>query len=268
MSHSACNPSIRIIVNADDLGQSPNINAIISRLIQMGRITSATLLAVGPAFEEAVQVTTAFPGCSFGAHLCLSEFSPLTQVDVFRRLGLLDERGFFNNRLRTISPSYAVLRAVIVEWCAQLARMRDAGIPISHLDSHHHVHTIPWLFPAVKFVQRRFNIRSVRRSMDLYGAGYDPPLSRRLEKALWNGSLRRIYATQTTDRFGELVVFDQLYREGHLPAGVQTYELMAHPGNRFYKDGTEMLQASTPPIWMNGEILCSYRTLGDVPNRR
>ena len=69
---------MRIIINADDLGISQEVNDAIFGLMAEGKVTSATILANGPAVEEAARRVAEFPECSFGVHLNLTEFKPWT----------------------------------------------------------------------------------------------------------------------------------------------------------------------------------------------
>src|SRR6516162_759961 len=64
--------SMLLIINADDLGVSESVNNETFALMQSGLITSATLIANAPAFEDAVRNSKKFPHCSFGVHLNLS----------------------------------------------------------------------------------------------------------------------------------------------------------------------------------------------------
>ena len=83
--------SIAIIVNADDLGMSAAVNEATFDLMSRGRISSATLLANAPAAREAACRAAAFPDCSFGVHLNVTQFEPLTKGSGARLL--VDERG-------------------------------------------------------------------------------------------------------------------------------------------------------------------------------
>ena len=65
---------MEVIVNADDLGMTPETNKAIFESMEQGSVTSATLLANGPFVEEACDQLSRFPHCSFGAHLNVTEF--------------------------------------------------------------------------------------------------------------------------------------------------------------------------------------------------
>lgn len=68
---------IQIIVNADDLGLSAEVNEAIFRAMEAGVITSATMLSNGSAVIPAARILHRFPNCSFGVHLNLTEFRRL-----------------------------------------------------------------------------------------------------------------------------------------------------------------------------------------------
>lgn len=91
----------RVIINADDLGISLRVNDSIFELMEYRRISSATLMATGPAFDDAVSRMPKFPHCSFGIHLNLTEFAPLSGK--IRLHQILDKKGeFAGNRVRQI----------------------------------------------------------------------------------------------------------------------------------------------------------------------
>ena len=67
-----------LIVNAEDLGGNVAINDASFALMEAGVVTSSTIIANGPAFEHAIAAIKQFPNCSFGVHLNLTVFPPLT----------------------------------------------------------------------------------------------------------------------------------------------------------------------------------------------
>jgi predicted glycoside hydrolase/deacetylase ChbG (UPF0249 family) len=229
---------LKVIVNADDLGTSLEVNNAIFQLIAMGRVTSATLLANGAALSDAAKRSKSFPQCSFGVHLNASQWQPLTHNPDLRPI--LDDGGCFaGNRLRELHITGALRTALVREWCVQVAQIQAAGVQISHLDSHHHMHTVPGVFPVLKQLQRRFGIRRVRQTMNIYPP--DAPASRRLlaSKALWNWALRNYFTTATTDGFTDLQTFHQA--ASRLARHFRIVELMVHPGGEGYVTETTLL---------------------------
>jgi predicted glycoside hydrolase/deacetylase ChbG (UPF0249 family) len=232
---------MKVIINADDLGYSKAINDEILALMSARKVTSATIMVNGPAFKDAVRRIGHFPNCSFGVHLNLTEFASLTQSQAFHDHGIVDEQGIFTGNFHKIVPSLPLIRAVEKEWTKQIERILDHGSSVSHLDSHHHVHTISWLFAALKAVQRRFKIRKVRTTMNWYYQDeYSPSLPTLVSKRAWNWALQRFYKTITTDHFTSFSWFVVNMREGERRFdGVA--ELMCHPGQPYASDATALL---------------------------
>jgi chitin disaccharide deacetylase len=218
--------TVQVIINADDFGISQDVNRAIVELLDRERITSATIMANAPAFDDAVRHVARLSHCSFGVHLNLTEFGSLTRHAGFG--DYLDAAGSFRGELRARRLDAAFRAAVSAEWSAQIERVLAAGVPVSHLDSHHHTHTIPQLFPCLHEVRRRFGIRRVRISRNLYARG---GLRRRVNlvsKSVWNGALRHYAGASTTDRFTDFGDFVAL--AGRLRSLPRTIELMVHPG--------------------------------------
>jgi len=44
-----------LVINCDDFGQSPAMNAAIMHLLEEGLVSSATIMAPAPAFREAAE---------------------------------------------------------------------------------------------------------------------------------------------------------------------------------------------------------------------
>ena len=105
-----------MIVNADDLGLSTTVNEAIFTLMAKGRVTSSSLLANAPATEEAViESRRCQKAQSFGVHLNLTEFRPLTRNAHLSPI--LDSSGCFANNLIRSTPITSQLReAIFQEW--------------------------------------------------------------------------------------------------------------------------------------------------------
>jgi len=227
---------MQVIINADDLGMTREVNDAIFALIAGGRITSSTVMANGFAWEDAALRAKAFPQCSFGAHLNATQFQPLAVTPGLKPL--LDGSGNFSeNQLREVNITRELQAALLIEWKAQVMRLCEAGFRISHFDSHHHVHTIPGVFPVLKQLQRLFNIRKVRLSRNYYLPETPVPITRHLAKAVWKFALKNYFKTKTTDGFTSLDVFLKKADQININYCI---ELQAHPGNIKYQTETQM----------------------------
>ena len=114
-----------LIVNADDFGLSPGVNAGIIAAHELGIVTSASLMVRGPAAEAAAVYARTRPQLSVGLHLDLGEWA---------------HRGGDWVRLYEVVPPEDA-KAVRTEVARQLAAFRRLmGRDPTHLDSHQHVH--------------------------------------------------------------------------------------------------------------------------------
>jgi predicted glycoside hydrolase/deacetylase ChbG (UPF0249 family) len=252
---------MRVIVNADDLGASPEVNDAIFDMMSRGRISSATIMANGPAAAAALREATRFPQCSFGIHLNLTQYGPLT-----RSAGLapvLRDGELARERLRAAPRRPALVLAAFEEWRAQVGRVLDAGVLVSHFDSHHHVHTMPFLLPALKAVMARSRVRHVRLSKNLYTDAMRPPRRKLFEKDAFNAALRHVLPrARTTEIFTEFQTFCDLVKAGRT-IEARTVELMVHPGadSDAYRAETALLAEQPISELCRGAQLVSYRAL-------
>ena len=230
-----------LIVNADDLGLHEDINRGIETAHVDGVVTSASLSAVGRAFEDALAVCRRCPDLDIGVHLTLVEESPLT--DPSRLGGLVTREGLFHGShsglmARAVSGRLS-RHAVRRELGAQVERVLEAGIRPSHLDAHQHVHLLPGIWPVVVDLAREHGIAWVRvpRFSPLGSGGPSPMLmaSRLGMNALQGirraslGALRAPDATPALGLSGHLTADAILAGLDAVPRG-GVAELVAHPG--------------------------------------
>ncbi|MCQ2294022.1 MAG: ChbG/HpnK family deacetylase [Bacteroidales bacterium] len=157
---------LRIIVNADDLGYSVDVDAQIERCIQHGIVTSSSLMANAPGFDDGVRIAKMYPNVSIGAHLNLVEFAPLTNLDVFQRYGVADASGnFIEGAIFYTAIDDVLSQAVFDEWDAQLNKIKRSGVVIDHVDSHQHTHALLGLHDTLCKVMDKHQITRVRRKI-------------------------------------------------------------------------------------------------------
>jgi predicted glycoside hydrolase/deacetylase ChbG (UPF0249 family) len=151
----------RLIINADDFGFSEGVTRGIVEAHAAGSVTSASIMANGIDWDDAVRLARATRTLGFGVHLNLVQGRPLLRVpsltdpatNEFYSLGVLAVRAVAGRIDR------GELEA---ETRAQIERVRGAGIPVTHLDSHRHAHALPGIFPVVAHVAREAGIRAIR----------------------------------------------------------------------------------------------------------
>jgi hopanoid biosynthesis associated protein HpnK len=138
----------RLIINADDFGLTQGVNRAILEAHCHGVVTSATLMANAAAFEDAIQQAKATPRLSVGCHVVLVDGLPVLgdrQTPTFTR-GQAGGRRFYENlsgfALRVISGRIDA-DEIEAEAAAQIRKLQDNGIVVSHLDTHKHTHIFP-----------------------------------------------------------------------------------------------------------------------------
>lgn len=177
----------RLIVNADDFGLHTQINKGIIKGYRDGFITSTSIMPSAPAYEEAVKLAKENLGLGIGIHLTLvggvKPVLPASQVG-----SLLDENGLFLPDYGAFAKRYycgGVKRNELeAELRAQIERALEAGLNITHLDSHQHLHVLPVLNLLVLRLSCEYNIRRMRIPCEPYffKGGFDAGLGRMVGK--------------------------------------------------------------------------------------
>lgn len=135
--------SRRLIVNADDFGQSHGVNRGVITAHERGIVTSASLMVRWPAADDAGAYARAHPGLSAGLHLDLGEWA--------RR----DGRWLALYEVVPLDDH----DAVAAEAHRQLERFgRLIGHDPTHLDSHQHVHRDEPVRSVLKEMARQLGV--------------------------------------------------------------------------------------------------------------
>ena len=235
----------QLIVNADDLGADEARNRGIFEAIEAGAVTSVSLLANGPAFDDALRRIRSMGSTkvSFGLHLNLSEGKPLLS-DL--RI-LVGPDGCFlgkapTHRLLMQDGNTALRKEVSRELFAQIEVFRSAGIGIQHIDGHQHVHVFPAVCRSVVQGAESHRIPWMRIPEEacLSDQRVDIPFSLREETLLFGRMARSARHELNGTRIRTTDHFRGLYLKGRLspltlektvrslPSGLT--ELMVHPG--------------------------------------
>ena len=148
-------------MHADDFGETREITDGICQAIEAGALTSTSVMVNMPGTAEALRRAPKLTQqASFGLHLNLCEGRPLTPGAT-----LTDAAGEFLGK-RTLAAHALLGRLSLpqleAEVAAQIAMLRDAGVRVSHLDGHKHLHQLPIVCAAVANVLPRFGIERVR----------------------------------------------------------------------------------------------------------
>ena len=147
--------SVTLIINADDLGYDPAVTRGIVESMNLGVVSSTTMIVNGPHSEDAgKRVSGAALG--IGLHVNLARWAPVSKI----AKALLNPDGSFaEDRAAGLPPAL-----VEQETAAQLDRLKAlTGRAASHLDVHKHLHRHPEVLEGVMRValKRKLPLRSV-----------------------------------------------------------------------------------------------------------
>ena len=157
-----------LIVNADDFGLTPGVNRSVAELHRSHVLTSATLMATGSFFEDAVALAQANPTLEIGCHILLVDGTPaLSPVEI----PSLCPNG------PSLRPSLARFAAdlhlgriraseIEAEAAAQVRRLQAAGLRVSHIDTHKHTHMFPRVLRPLLRAARACGVAAIRNPFE------------------------------------------------------------------------------------------------------
>jgi chitin disaccharide deacetylase len=158
----------RLILNADDFGMTLGVNEGIIRAHRDGVLTSTTLMANGPEFDDAVARAKTNPKLGVGCHLVLvggPAVAPREKIS-----SLADAHGNLPETLAglvgRLSSGLIRMKAIERELRAQIEKIRSAGIEPTHLDTHKHTHAHPKVMEALGRVAKELGITRIRKPME------------------------------------------------------------------------------------------------------
>lgn len=250
----------QVIINADDCGINSKVNAEIERFILLGKITSTTVMANMDDLYGAKRLFDLYKDkISFGVHVNLTDGEPLTQSQALLEYGYFTEKDgkivlngypFINKRI----PK-RLHQDIINECVAQIDRVKDAGIRISHIDSHHLMLTSQSMVNMTPEILKKTGIRKIRRARNYIEK---KSVSFYIRQA-WFGYMKmRVKGLKSTDWFEMFTNFYRLSANGfHLDGSI---ELMTHPGGSYPKEDRLMLNCDYKQLF-KGYKLINYNNI-------
>ncbi len=227
----------RLIINADDFGLAPGVNAGIVEAHTAGTVSSTSMMVHCPGWHDALLARRNVPTLGIGLHFNVLLGAPITTARTlidprhgqFLPLGTLLQRAL----LRTVSSE-----DIEAECEAQLAALRAEGIAVTHIDSHRHTHALPVFRAAIARVAARHDLPLRRPTESLVPFATDVPsvLHRAVVATAYRVTSPGAAATRSTDHFTGIALQgadDFASRLLHTLATLRdgTTELMVHPGH-------------------------------------
>jgi predicted glycoside hydrolase/deacetylase ChbG (UPF0249 family) len=273
-----------LVVNADDFGLTAGVCRAILRAGRDGIVTSASVLATGPALADALPALRS-SGLGIGAHLCAVGHQPplLSSHEVPT---LVDRRGQLAPGWRPFVARLAAGRIdpedLRREFDAQLTVLHDGGLEVAHLDTHQNLHLWPSVARVLVELAERWKVRALRVTRS---SGRSPlalavrGFSRRLDRRVHRAGLAAPEASAGFDEAGRL---DRdrllLVIAGLGSSRAATAELACHPSERDDTDlnrldwgyrGADELEALTSPDVRDAVDRAGFRlaTFADLAER-
>jgi len=233
-----------LIVNADDFGLTAGVNQAILALNAVGSLTSATLMASGKAFRDAVHASFVQTTLDIGCHVVLVDGKPIlphTQIpSLATAAGFRPTLGAFVSDLLRGKIRDSEIEA---EAAAQIQRIQSSGLTVSHIDTHKHTHMFG---QVLRPLLRAAKLRGVPAVRNPFEAGWSTratpgaSAARRAQVAMLRS--QRAYFLRAVKQAGLLTTDGAMgvLATGTLdattirrllaamPAG--TWELVCHPG--------------------------------------
>jgi predicted glycoside hydrolase/deacetylase ChbG (UPF0249 family) len=287
----------RLIINADDFGLTPGVNRAIAELHQAQALPSATLMATGAAFDDAIAIAHANPALGVGCHILLTDGTPVSPPKTIPTLIGPDGKNF---RPSLIDFIQALLRGTIIEddiereAVAQVQKLQCAGIHVTHIDTHKHTHLFPQVARPLLRIAERCSVHAIRHPFEQawsLALGHGNRIRRLQIKFL--GRLKTSFEHQLQIRDAHVLTTDgtigisatgNLYGETlhqilHAMPAEGTFELCCHPGYndsdldrittrlRAHRDiERNALRSEVPPLVLhpNSPQLINYGDLGTL----
>jgi hopanoid biosynthesis associated protein HpnK len=159
----------RLIINADDFGLTAGVNRAILEAYSGGIVSSATLMANAGAFDEAVQLARLAEQFPVGCHVVLVDGAPLMGTQQVATL--IDHSGsHFRKRAGSLAVASWMGRLdpqhVAAEAAAQISKLQSAGIYVTHVDTHKHVHMFPKVLRGLVKAAQACGVRALRNPFE------------------------------------------------------------------------------------------------------
>jgi len=256
----------RLILNADDFGLTPGVNRAVEELHQADSLTSATLMACGLAFDDAVRIAHKNPNLGVGCHIVLLDgtpTAPANEVPTLLEPGTNHLRSSLVGFLIALYTGRISTAEIEREATAQIRKLQSVGIHPTHIDTHKHTHIFPRVTSAVLRAAAAYGVTAIRNPIEpAWSARIARNANRRRAEVAALRLFERAFLTQPQIASGEVkttqgclgvsatgsldgATLEHLLKD--LPAG--TWELVTHPG---YLD--EALQATRTILKSTREV--------------
>ncbi|MFA7405317.1 MAG: hopanoid biosynthesis-associated protein HpnK [Pelobacteraceae bacterium] len=154
----------QLVITSDDFGLSSGVNRAVEQAWENGLLTCASIMPGAAAYDEAVSIARRNPALQIGLHLTLVQGHGVLPREEIPEL--VDAGGNFSNNPVTAGMRYFFDRGLYCqlkrEIEAQIVRVLDSGIPLTHIDGHLNIHLHPTVFRILAELMPRYGITTFR----------------------------------------------------------------------------------------------------------
>jgi predicted glycoside hydrolase/deacetylase ChbG (UPF0249 family) len=149
-----------VIANADDFGLNSAVNKAILYSYEQGYINSTSLMVNCEGFEEAVEMTKHNEIIkNVGIHINLAEGKPVTN---FKNRSFLTTSGDWDIRKTGKKIKFLdaqTKKAFFDEIEAQINKVLEAKVPVTHMDAHLHLHVLPGFYELFIVLAKKYQLK-------------------------------------------------------------------------------------------------------------
>jgi len=160
-----------IYINADDFGLSNGINKGIVDCINKGCLNSVSIIPNGKCTSEGIKKLNFKKLKKISIHLNLNEFSPISNIKKIKKITYNNK--LFISPLKLLLINFFVFGSKKNEYKKQIEHELDSQIKsvifkitkkniTIGLDSHNHIHLIPFIFDIVCKLSKKYKISYIR----------------------------------------------------------------------------------------------------------
>jgi len=249
----------KLIINADDFGMNREVNVAIMTAMELNICTDTTLLVNFEDSEQAAGLAISNKRINnVGIHFNLTEGQPISNK-IRKESRFCNSEGVFHfkktTRIMLLSKSERI--AVYEEMKSQLKLCRSFGIPVSHADSHNHIHEEPGLFQLFIQILKQEKIPFLRITNNLGKTSLINKFYRHSYNAILN--YNKLSGTDYFGSIANLTAYRKMIPDNSI------VEIMIHPG-RIVNDeiydvySKENISLKLPGL-IKGNTLISYHQL-------
>ncbi|QUM77233.1 carbohydrate deacetylase [Moritella sp. 24] len=132
---------MKLIVNIDDFGLTEKVNESVVKCFNVGIVQSTTMMMNQPATDHAIALIKQGLVPNVGLHLTLTSGKPILDPSLVP--DLVDSEGFFLKQGEVMASESLSFDQAYSEFKAQYDKAINAGVKLTHLDSHHFAAVFP-----------------------------------------------------------------------------------------------------------------------------